>query len=81
MNVTVKFYAGHRKLVGKETLRVTLTAESTVGHLLKILTEKHPPLAEVLGFSTISVNHRQAKQDTILREGDIVLLFPHIGGG
>ena len=81
VKVVVKLYAGHRKLVGSDTVLLTANPGTTIGHLIEMLIERHPPLAEVLGFSTIAVNHRQVSHDTILHEGDEVSLFPHIGGG
>lgn len=81
MKVVVKVYSGYRKIVGKNTITVTLIPGATVDNLLDVLIERYPLLAEVLGYTTISVNLHQAKKDTLLHEGDKVSLFPHIGGG
>jgi molybdopterin converting factor small subunit len=81
VKVTMKFFGGHRKLIGKDTLQLNVPSETTVSDLLNILIGHYPQLTEVLGFSTVSVNHHQSKQDTILHEDDEVALFPHIGGG
>jgi len=81
MKVVLKVYSGYRKIVGKNTITVTLIPGATVDNLLDVLIERYPLLAEVLGYTTISVNLRQAKKDTLLHEGDKVSLFPHIGGG
>ena len=81
MKIVVKVYSGHRKIVGKNTITVTMLPGATVDNLLDELINRYPPLAEVLGYSTISVNLHKVKKDTLLNEGDRVSLFPHIGGG
>ena len=81
MKVVVKLYSGHRKIVGKNTITVTLLPGATIDNLLDELIKCYPQLAEVLGYTTISVNLHQVKNDTRLNEGDSVSLFPHIGGG
>ena len=81
MKVVVKVYSGHKKIVGKNIITVTLVPGATVNNLLEELIKRYPQLAEVLGYTTISVNLHQVKQDTLLNDGDRVSLFPHIGGG
>ncbi len=91
--VRVKFFARFRELAGTEEMEVEA---GDVRSLLRSLTEKRRGLGEALleesseGVSLrktvkVLVNGREIRWlkglDTTLREGDVVYLFPPVGGG
>jgi MoaD family protein len=78
MNIEVKYYAWIRERIGdKETLEVE--NGTTVRKILEKLREKHAGLAEE--SLLIAVNGRTADLNTLLKEGDVVAVFPPAGGG
>ena len=74
MRVTVRLYAslreGHK---GEEELEIP--PGSTIASVIEILGV--PDTAVTLSF----INGRHASHETVLRQGDVVGLFPPIGGG
>ncbi len=74
MRVTVRLYATLRE-GRKPEEEIEAPSRTTVGELMGIL--KIPESAVTLVF----VNGVHAAQDTTLREGDSIALFPPIGGG
>lgn len=82
MTVTVHTILDLVKVVGGRDVEVQLPQGSTVGDLLGILDARaHVPLP----FVRVMVNGRQAEflegQDTVLCDGDEILLLPPAAGG
>ncbi|MEM1553939.1 MAG: MoaD/ThiS family protein [Thermoproteota archaeon] len=78
MRIEVKYYAWLREEFGdKEFLEVENRA--TLKEVVEKLIEKH----ELLGSENflISVNGKITGLDTVLKEGDVVSIFPPAGGG
>lgn len=80
--ITVKLFATLKDKAGSSELRMPGGA-ATVGDLLSELSQKYPPLAEIIsqGRLMISVNQEFAKQDAPLKDGDEVGLMPPFSGG
>jgi len=76
MDVTVKLFANYRQ--GRyETSRESLREGSTVGHILdslKLDLENDP-------IGILLVNGRHASPEQKLSGGDVVSIFPMLGGG
>lgn len=92
--VKVNFYATFRPLVGGKTIEAPLRDGSTLQELLQTLAAEYPLLRPALLDQSgslfdhvhVFVNGREAKYhtqalDTPLKEGDIVDIFPPVGGG
>lgn len=78
MRIEVKYYAWLREEFGdKEFLEVE--NQATLKEVVEKLIEKH----ELLGSENflISVNGKITGLDTVLKEGDVVSIFPPAGGG
>jgi len=88
MKVTVRYFARYRSLVGKGEEELEVPEGITVGELIDILKERHPVLRKEvfaedddLADVNVSRNGRYVRFDEVLRDGDIVAIFPPVSGG
>ena len=81
MQVTVKLFAHLRSVAGADQLRVELVEGATVADLLDHLSRTIDSPALTDKSTSVMVDHRNAEPDTLLTDGDEVLLLPIIGGG
>jgi len=88
MKVTVRYFARYRSLVGKGEEELEIPNGITVGELIEVLKERHPALRDEvfaedddLADVNVSRNGRYVSFDEVLRDGDIVALFPPVSGG
>ncbi len=88
MKVTVRYFARYRSLVGKSEEELAVPAGITVRDLIEILKERHPVLKnevfaedDDLADVNVSRNGRYVGFDEVLREGDVVAIFPPVSGG
>ncbi|MFA4915211.1 MAG: MoaD/ThiS family protein [Syntrophales bacterium] len=81
MQVTVKFFAFFRQITGVDHLSVVLAEGATIAELLNLLSRKFDNLSFESERPVIMVNHTNALPQTILKEGDNVLLLPVLEGG
>jgi MoaD family protein len=89
----VRFFAALREIVGKkeETLEFANDANVTVKLALKELTKLHgkefanyvydTKINEVRSYLQILVNERSATLKTKLKDGDVLVIVPPVGGG
>lgn len=93
MNVRVRFYGMVYDEVGTREWEMEIGRDSTVNDLFSILVERHPPLSIMVfddegvfrEYLEVAVNHTDIiglnGLETVLQEGDVVLIMPPIGGG
>ena len=93
MNVRVRFYGMVYDEVGTREWDMELDGDSTVNDLLSTIVERHSSLGNFVYDDTgvfreyleVAVNHTDIiglnGLETVLKEGDIVLIMPPIGGG
>ena len=93
MNVRVRFYGMVHDEVGTREWEIELGRDATVNDVLSIIVERHPPLGNLVYDETgvfreyleVAVNHTDIIGlnwlETVLNEGDVVLIMPPIGGG
>ena len=81
MQVTVKFFSFFRHIAGTDQLSIDLPEGATLAGLLNALREKLDSPSLTNEGVIMMVNHKNASPETILREGDDVLLLPILGGG
>jgi molybdopterin converting factor subunit 1 len=81
MEVTVRYFAGHRDIAGRAEERVELRDGATVGALWELLVARYPRLGGYSGKLLYAVNQEFGSLETELRDGDEVALIPPVSGG
>jgi molybdopterin synthase sulfur carrier subunit len=80
MRITLKYFASIRDLVGTDGEEITIHQGSTVEGLLEALKGHHIQFKGV-ELILVAVNDAYVDPGTILKEGDVVALFPPVSGG
>jgi molybdopterin synthase sulfur carrier subunit len=81
ITVRVRFFAGHRDIVGRAEMEIPQEEGATVGALWEQLTADYPRLAGYTGRLLYAVNQEFARPATELRDGDEVAFIPPVSGG
>jgi molybdopterin converting factor subunit 1 len=81
ITVRVRFFAGHRDIVGAAERELRLEPGSTVGSLWERLVADYPRLAGYKGRLLYAVNQEFATLTTLLADGDEVAYIPPVSGG
>ncbi|ACL24488.1 molybdopterin converting factor subunit 1 [Chloroflexus aggregans] len=81
ITVTVRFFAGHRDIVGRATAQYTVANGTTVGQLWELLVADYPRLAGYTGRLLFAVNQQFGQPATVLADGDEVAFIPPVSGG
>ncbi|NJN16460.1 MAG: molybdopterin converting factor [Oscillochloris sp.] len=81
MQVTIRFFAGHRDIVGRSEQIVTIAPDATVGMVWEQLVAAYPRLAGYTGRLLYAVNQEFSTLDSPLHDGDEVAFIPPVSGG
>lgn len=81
MQVSIRFFAGHRDIVGTATVTVSLDQGATVATLWQKLITEYPRLSAYTGRLLYAVNQQFADLTTELHDGDEVAYLPPVSGG
>jgi molybdopterin converting factor small subunit len=81
MKVTVKFFSFLKSITGHAQLSVALPEGARLADLLSSLNSQFDQFASVKHQMVTLVNHQSALPETVLQDGDDVLLLPFLGGG
>ncbi|WP_456367473.1 ubiquitin-like small modifier protein 1 [Thermococcus sp.] len=87
MRIKVRYFARYRSLIGKGEEEIEVPEGTTVGELVELLKERYPVLKnevfadDDLADVNVSRNGRYVRFDEVLRDGDVVALFPPVSGG
>lgn len=81
ITVTVRFFAGHRDIVGRSEQELRLAEDATVGSLWEQLVAEYPRLAGYSGRLLYAVNQEYSSLATPLHDGDEVVFVPPVSGG
>lgn len=79
--ISVLYFAVVRERLGTDREEVALPDGARVSDLLKLLVERHPPLAGLLPAVRVSVNQEFRGNDFPVGDGDEVALIPPVSGG
>lgn len=81
IQVKVKLFAIYQEVFDTPELNLVLPLHSTVNDVLQSLIEQKPLLAKWREVTRFGVNLNFVASDTILQNGDEVVLIPPVSGG
>jgi molybdopterin converting factor subunit 1 len=81
ITVRVRYFAGHRDIVGRAEQALSLEDGATVGAVWEQLVGAHPRLAGYTGRLLYAVNQEFATPATPLGDGDELAFIPPVSGG
>lgn len=81
IQVRVRFFAGHRDIVGQPEITRVLEPGATMGSLWEQLATDYPPLQGYTGRLLYAVNQEFSNSSTLLQDGDEVAFIPPVSGG
>jgi len=77
--ITVRYFAMFREHAGVSEETLSITAE-TAGDVFEATRDKHGSV-EPLAHCKVAINDQMADWESIVNDGDTVLLFPPVAGG
>ncbi len=81
MIVEVKLFAAARQLIERDSLRLELPDNATVGTLRAVLKEQYPALGVLADCSLVAVGFQYASDDAPLVGDKPIALIPPVSGG
>jgi molybdopterin synthase sulfur carrier subunit len=79
--ITIKLFAVYQEVYGASELVLDFPAGTTVAQVLDRLITAHPELEQWRDVTRFGVNLRFVEADTVIEEGDEVVLIPPVSGG
>ncbi|MGK7918907.1 MAG: MoaD/ThiS family protein [Trichodesmium sp.] len=81
ITITLKLFAAYQEAYKVPELQLTLSPGTTVSQLLEKIISEHPELEQWRTVTKFGVNLDFVPPETVLREGDEVVLIPPVSGG
>ncbi len=81
MKITVRYFAIIRERTALNQQVVDLPMEGNIDDLFDIIMTLHPSVAELKPILRFAVNQQFVGADTVLNDGDEVVLIPPVSGG
>jgi molybdopterin synthase catalytic subunit len=81
VHISVRAFAGYREAIGERALRLELSPDITVAQAWNALRDRYPRLSRLPAPASFAVNDEYVRPDTLLREGDELVLVPPVSGG
>lgn len=81
IRITVKLFAAYQEAYGVSELTLEFPAGSTVAQVRDRLLAEHPELEQWRDLTRFGVNLQFVEPETVLQEGDEVVLIPPVSGG
>jgi molybdopterin synthase sulfur carrier subunit len=81
ISVTVKLFAVYQEAYGVPELALELPLGTSVAAVRDRLIGEHPELAQWRDITRFGVNLQFVESDTLLQNGDEVVLIPPVSGG
>ncbi len=81
IKITVKLFAAYQEAYGVSELMLELPAGSTVAQVRDRLITEHPELEQWRDLTRFGINLQFVEPETVLQEGDEVVLIPPVSGG
>jgi molybdopterin synthase sulfur carrier subunit len=81
LKVTVKYFGSVRDDSGIEKESLTINDNSTITEAISLLKEKHAALKNRKGQILFALNQNYSSEETRMKDGDELALFPVVSGG
>jgi molybdopterin synthase sulfur carrier subunit len=81
IQVTVKLFAIYQEVFNTPELKLAFPMATTAGKVLESLIEQKPQLAKWRKVTRFGVNLKFVEANTILQDGDEIVLIPPVSGG
>ena len=81
MELNIRLFATLKDRAGQGHILVRLDEPATVQTVLAAIVTQYPALATAVSSSIVSVNKAFAGEDTAVRPGDEIAIFPPVSGG
>jgi molybdopterin synthase catalytic subunit len=81
IDITVRYFAMLRELLGKSEERLSVPAGTTAGEVYPLLTGNNPRLARLQRSLMLMVNEDYVRGDRVLDAGDELAFIPPVSGG
>ena len=81
ITVVVKLFAVYQEVLGLEEIQLSLPNHTPVAEVLEQLLQTHPELKPWQTLTRFGVNLQLVSPETLLRDGDEVVLIPPVSGG
>ncbi len=81
ITVTVKLFAAYQEAYGVPELQLELPQGMTVMQMCDRILTEHPELENLRNITRFGVNLQFAEPNTVLQDGDEVVLIPPVSGG
>lgn len=81
VTVTVKLFAAYQEAFGVPELVLEFPPQTPVSGVLDTLIAEHPELEQWRHLTRFGINLQFVELDTLLQDGDEVVLIPPVSGG
>ena len=81
ITVTVKLFAAYQEAYGRSQLVMQLPPQTPVATVLEQLIAEHPELQKWRNLTRFGVNLQFVPPETLLQDGDELVMIPPVSGG
>lgn len=81
ITVKLKLFAAYQEAYQQSELRLTVPDQTPVAQVLDRVVQEHPELEPWRSLTRFGVNYQFVPPETLLRDGDEVVLIPPVSGG
>jgi molybdopterin converting factor subunit 1 len=81
MVITIKTFASVKEIFGHDELSLDVDDTITAGEVVDMLCKKYPDLLGMKETLITAVNEEYCARDTVLKQNDILAVFPPVSGG
>jgi molybdopterin synthase sulfur carrier subunit len=81
IEVKIKLFAAYQEAYQQSEIRRTVPSNTPVLKILEQVIQEHPELEPWRSLTRFGVNYQFVPPETLLRDGDEVVLIPPVSGG
>ncbi len=81
MKIRMRYFASFREIIGQSEEILTIHEGASVTAVRALLLTQYPLLQSIMQHSVSAVNRSYVSVETVLHEGDELVLIPPMGGG